>query len=188
MFQVENVEQWKGQDVVDTEGDRIGKVEEILFDSRSGQPTLAVVKAGLISKSHVLVPLAGASLARDHVRLAYPKELVESAPQLDSSAGVTRDDELMLARHYSVTAPDHDDAAEGPLYRSSHEIAEQQAAAEAATNRAAELEAEADRKQAVVVEGQTTAAQAVDRADSADEERRALLEEAEQLRRQAEDG
>ncbi len=185
MLQVENIEQWKGQEVVGTEGERIGKLDEILFECRSGQPTLAVVKVGRLSKHQVLVPLAGATLGRDHVRLAHTKEMVEAAPRIDSVESVDRDDELLLARHYGVTAPpEADDAGEdeSPRYETATMVEQRRSAIEADERRAAELEAEAERRQAVVVEGQTTAAQATERADEAEQERRRLLAEAAALR------
>ena len=184
MFQVENVEQWKGQPVLDADGEKVGKLDDVLFDVRTNQPTLAAVKVGRLSKSTVLVPLADATMGRDHVRLPHAKDVLESAPHLDGH--VSREDELLVGRHFGLTVPEAEDTDDDrPLYQTSSEIVAQRKAADEALARAAALEAEAERKQGIVVEGQTHAALATERADAAEDERRRLLAEAEELRRSA---
>lgn len=45
----EDINQWRGQDVVDPGGDKIGKLEEIYYDSDTDQPVFLGVKTGHMS-------------------------------------------------------------------------------------------------------------------------------------------
>ena len=82
VFQVEGIEEWQGQDVLDREGDRIGKLESLFSDTEDGSPSLGCIKSGRLTKHFSLVPLAGASFGRNHVRLPFSKDQVDSAPQV----------------------------------------------------------------------------------------------------------
>ncbi len=65
MIPVENITDWRGQDVLDAVGDKLGKLEEIYFDGETDEPVFAAVKSGTFSKSLTLVPLGKASVGRD---------------------------------------------------------------------------------------------------------------------------
>ena len=58
MIPVENIADWRGQEVVDPNGEKLGKLEEIYFDGETDEPVFGAVKTGLVSKSLTLVPLA----------------------------------------------------------------------------------------------------------------------------------
>ena len=185
MFQIDHVEQWKGQPVVDVNGDKVGKLDDVLIDLRTNEPTLGSVSIGRLSKRHVLVPLVGAVLSRDQIRLPHDRAIVEGGPELGSD-GVRRQDEVVLGQHYGLAVPE-DDGTDGPLYRTGTQLAEERVAADEARAKAEALEAEAEQKLATVVEGQTEAAKATEQADAADADRKRLLAEAEALRAQAGD-
>ncbi len=183
MFQVENVEQWTGQAVIDADGERLGKLAEVYFDVRVGMPTLGVVK--IHRRKHlVLVPLPGAVFARAHVRLPYPGDLVRSAPRLDPGGLIHREDEVVIGRHYQVATP-ADDGTDGSGYQSSKVLeANRQAAAGAAGQGGGPARSRGRRPSwPPVVETQATAAEAEQQAAADEAERRRLLAEAEALRR-----
>ena len=71
MIGVENITDWRGQDVVDRTGDKLGKLEEVYFDGETDEPAFAAVKSGLVSKSLTLVP-TGTSISNSvSVSLAH---------------------------------------------------------------------------------------------------------------------
>jgi hypothetical protein len=188
MFQVEGVEDWQGQEVIDREGEKVGRLDVVFTDTEDGAPSLAAVKSGRLVKHTALVPLAGATFARGHVRLPYTKDLIESAPTLDANNRVTRDDELLIARHYGVSPPERDTAGDQVRYEPVGSAEERRAEAAAALDRAAELEAEAERKAAEADSRKSDATQAGQQADEAEAERRRLLEEAARIRSEADPG
>jgi sporulation protein YlmC with PRC-barrel domain len=185
VFEVESIEEWQGQDVLDRDGDRIGKLEDLFSDTEDGSPSLGCVKSGRLAKRFSIVPLAGASLGRNHVRLPYSKDQVDSAPQVGDGGRITRADELLVARHFGVQAPERDCAEDDVRYEQVAAAEERRVQAQAARDRAAELEAEAERKQAEAESRHSDAASAGEEADAAEAERRRLLEEAAAIRSRA---
>jgi uncharacterized protein YrrD len=102
MFTVEVIKEWRGQDVVDAGGDKLGKLEEVYYDTESDVPAFAAVKSGLIGKHVSLVPLAGASVGQSYVRVTVAKAQVKDAPNFDPDAELTLDDEAESYRHYGL--------------------------------------------------------------------------------------
>jgi uncharacterized protein YrrD len=102
MFPVENIAEWRGQDVVDTDGSKLGKLAEIYFDGETDQPVFAGVKSGRLSRSLKLVPLAHASVGRDFVRVQRTKSEFKKAPSFETEAELSLDDEAAAYRHYGL--------------------------------------------------------------------------------------
>ena len=86
MINVEHIESWRGQPVLDPAGEQLGKLEEIYLDRSSGTPLLATIKSGLLGRRSKLVPLDGASVSPDYVRLVHDQATVESAPEAAGEA------------------------------------------------------------------------------------------------------
>jgi uncharacterized protein YrrD len=64
----------EGTDVVDSDGQKLGRVHEVLVDG-DGRMTGVVIKAGWLVKHELHVPLASvASFAHDHIRLGVTGE------------------------------------------------------------------------------------------------------------------
>ncbi len=100
---VENIGEWRGQDVVDPNGDKLGKLEEVYYDGETDEPAFAAVKTGLVSKSITLVPLERASVGRDFVRVDRRKAVFKKAPSFDTDTELTLDDEAATYEHYSLS-------------------------------------------------------------------------------------
>jgi hypothetical protein len=110
MIPVENIGDWRGQDVVDPNGDKLGKLEDIYYDGETDEPAFAAVKTGLVSKSLSLVPLLRASVGRDYVRVDRRKAVFKKAPSFDTDVELSLDDEAATFRHYGL---DYTPAGEG---------------------------------------------------------------------------
>ena len=110
MIAVENITDWRGQDVLDPVGEKLGKLEEVYFDGETDDPTFASVKTGTFSKSLTLVPLARATVGRDYVRVDRAKGEFKKAPSFDTDVELTLDDEAATFRHYGL---DYAPAGEG---------------------------------------------------------------------------
>ena len=102
MIPVENIGDWRGQEVVDATGEKLGKLEAIYYDGETDEPAFAAVKTGLVSKSVTLVPLARASVGRDYLRVDRRKGMFKKAPSFDTDAELTLDDEAAVYEHYSL--------------------------------------------------------------------------------------
>jgi sporulation protein YlmC with PRC-barrel domain len=102
MIPVENITDWRGQEVVDRKGEKLGKLEEVYFDGETDQPAFIAVKSGLVNKSITLVPLGGASVGREYVRVDQAKGDVKKAPSYDTDAELSLNDEARAYRHFGL--------------------------------------------------------------------------------------
>src|SRR3954462_13213923 len=110
MIPVENISDWRGQDVVDPNGEKLGKLDEVYYDGETDEPAFAAVKTGLVSKSLTLVPLARASVGRDYVRVDRRKAGFKKAPSFDTDVAPSPADEAAPSQHSSL---DYTPAGEG---------------------------------------------------------------------------
>jgi hypothetical protein len=102
MIPVENIAEWRGQDVVDTGGAKLGKLEHLYYDGETDEPSFIAVKTGLMNKSLTLVPLAHASVGRDFVRVQRTKGEFKKAPSFDPGTELTLDYEAAAYSHYGL--------------------------------------------------------------------------------------
>jgi len=179
-MEIEDIEEWKGQNVVDCDGEKIGKLEDVYFEAGSREAVFGCVKSGMLGRRHLLVPLAGASVSRDHLRVAYQHDHVKDGPQAEPGATLESGTEQELARHYEIELPP---AVDG--YESASARAEREAQAREATEKAEELEALADRKAAEAREGELQADDTRRQAQQAQDERDRALREAGEARAEA---
>lgn len=102
MASIQDVETWRGQEVVDRGGERIGKLEEIYLDRHSGAPEFACVKTGLFGRRLTFVPLAEATPNEDAIQVPYEKDLVKDAPSVEPEGDLSAAEEADLYRHYGL--------------------------------------------------------------------------------------
>jgi uncharacterized protein (TIGR02271 family) len=102
MTQVSEAYEWRGRTMVDAQGDKIGKIEEIYLDQQSGRPEWALVNTGLLGTKSSFVPLAGASPSAKEIQVDVDKDRVKDAPQVDPDEELSQQEEAELFRHYGV--------------------------------------------------------------------------------------
>ncbi len=94
--------EWPGRTLVDTDGEKIGKVEEIYADGESNKPDWALVHTGLFGTKSHFVPLAGAEPTGEDVRVQVSKSQVKDAPSIDGDGQLSEQEEARLFEHYGV--------------------------------------------------------------------------------------
>lgn len=101
MFEAENIRDWRGHDVVDQGGDKVGELESVYVDTASDQPSFAAVKIGMIGRHRLtFVPLEGATVAPGYLRVQWAKKLIKDAPAIDTDGELLADQEPELFEHY----------------------------------------------------------------------------------------
>ncbi|MFK0181741.1 DUF2382 domain-containing protein [Streptomyces xanthochromogenes] len=95
--------QLKDLTVHDPEGDKIGKVEQVWLDDRTGRPEWVTVKTGLFGMKETFVPLAGARAEGDTLTVAHPKSVVHEAPHVDADQHLDVHEEQALYQHYGLS-------------------------------------------------------------------------------------
>src|SRR3954451_11630137 len=101
-----------GTTVYGSDGEKIGSAGQAYLDDQSGQPEWVTVNTGLFGTKETFVPLRDATLTDDGLSVAYPKELVKDAPNVDPENGhLDEAEEQRLFTHYGVSsvssAPEH---------------------------------------------------------------------------------
>src|SRR4051812_16944034 len=96
----EDVLSWRGQTMVDNDGDKIGTIDEIYLDAETNEPEWAVVSTGLFGNKQSFVPLGDASASGDGVRVPFEKATVKDAPRIDPDGRLSQEGERELYRHY----------------------------------------------------------------------------------------
>jgi hypothetical protein len=107
MAQVEVILGWRGRTVTDSDGDRIGKLDEIFVDRETGKPEFALVDVGPLGLRSRLVPLAGAASVDEAIKVPYSKDQIKEAPDIKTDGEPKPEDEAKLYRHYGL---DYDEA------------------------------------------------------------------------------
>ena len=105
MTQVTEAYDWRGRDIVDADGDKVGTLEELFRDNDTQQPEWAVVKTGMFGTKLSFVPIQGAEPTGEDVRVPYSKEQINDAPRIDDSDGqLSQEEEAQLYEHYGLSA------------------------------------------------------------------------------------
>jgi uncharacterized protein YrrD len=98
-----NVAQWHGKMLVDRNGEKIGKLEDVYVDVESDQPQFATVKEGLIGRHLTFVPLGGIQIGPDDLQVSVTKDQVKSAPSIEMHGDeLTQGDESDLYHHFGL--------------------------------------------------------------------------------------
>ena len=104
MFEAEDIREYRGENVVDDTGHKIGSLESVYVDTATDEPAFASVQVGLPTRHRlVFVPLTGATVGPSYVKVAYPGKLVKDAPSIDTDGELLATEEPALFQHYELT-------------------------------------------------------------------------------------
>jgi PRC-barrel domain len=96
-----DIAEWHGRDLVDCDGERIGKLEEVYFDVETNEPQFGTVKEGLFGRHLTFVPLAGVTIGPDSLQVPISKEQIRLAPKIEPG-DLSQADESRLYHHYQL--------------------------------------------------------------------------------------
>ncbi|MFC9749511.1 PRC-barrel domain-containing protein [Streptomyces niveus] len=98
-----DIREWRGHDVLDSDGRKIGSLEAVYVDTRTDEPSVATVTVGLPTRHRlVFVPLAGAVVGPGYVRVGYSKNAVKDAPSMGTDDVLPAEDEKAVFTHYDL--------------------------------------------------------------------------------------
>src|SRR4051794_22885498 len=78
-----NAAEWHGKMLVDRDGERIGKLQDVHVDVENDEPQFATVKEGFIGRHLTFVPLGGIKVGPDERQVTVTKEQIKSAPNIE---------------------------------------------------------------------------------------------------------
>ena len=96
---------FRGEQLTDRDGEKVGKMEEIYLDADTGTPEWALVHTGLFGTKRTFVPLAGATEEDGQLRVPLTKDAVKDAPQVEPDGKLSKDEESALYSHYGIEQP-----------------------------------------------------------------------------------
>jgi hypothetical protein len=102
-FRNENIAEWRGKNLVDRDGDKIGRLEDVYVDVETDEPVFGTVKEGLFGRHLTFVPLAGLTIGPDGLQVGVSKERVKEAPNIEREGDeLSSGDESALYHHYEL--------------------------------------------------------------------------------------
>ncbi len=111
---VEGIESWRGQDVLDSAGEKAGRLEEVYYDADGQEPVLISIKHGRLGRQVKLAPISDAAVSRDYVRLAFSGDQLGGAPDVTVGDELTAEQSAAVCALFAVPCP-----SSGPLVSAS---------------------------------------------------------------------
>jgi uncharacterized protein (TIGR02271 family) len=102
MTEVSEAYGFRGRTMLDREGEKIGKIDDVYEDRQTGQPEWALVNTGLFGTKKTFVPLRGAQPVGEDVRVPLEKGYVKDAPSIETDGELSETEERQLYTHYDV--------------------------------------------------------------------------------------
>jgi hypothetical protein len=104
MFEAADIREWRGHDVVDADGHKIGELEAVYVDTGTDLPSFGTVKVGMVARHRlVFVPLDYATVGPGYLKVGYDKKQVKAAPSIDTDGELPAGDEEAIFKHYGLT-------------------------------------------------------------------------------------
>lgn len=104
VFEAADIREWRGHDVVDAEGHKIGQLEAVYVDTSTDQPAFATVTIGMPTRHRLtFVPLDQATVGPGYVKVGYDRKQVKDAPSIDTDGELPAGDEEAIFSHYGLT-------------------------------------------------------------------------------------
>ncbi len=98
-----SVADWHGKMLIDRNGEKIGKLQDVYVDVETDVPQFATVKEGFIGRHLTFVPLGGIQVGPDELQVAVTKDQVRSAPDIELHGDeLSQADESTLYHHFEL--------------------------------------------------------------------------------------
>jgi hypothetical protein len=97
---------WRGRAVISLGGERIGTIEEIHMDERTGRPEWLSVTTGLLGTELAFIPSAGAESTDSGVRVPYHRTDIRTVSSAGPDGVLSIEEESALYRHYGLEDAD----------------------------------------------------------------------------------
>jgi hypothetical protein len=98
-----SVSDWHGKMLVDRNGEKIGKLQDVYVDVETDRPQFGTVKEGLVGRHLTFVPLGGIKVGPDELQVLVTKKQVKDAPDLEMHGDeLSQADESELYHHFEL--------------------------------------------------------------------------------------
>jgi len=98
-----SVAEWHGKTIVDRDGEKIGKLQDVYVDVETDEPQFATVKEGVFGRHLTFVPLRGIRIGPEDLQVPVTKDKVRSAPNIEMHGEeLSQADESALYHHFEL--------------------------------------------------------------------------------------
>ena len=98
-----SVAEWHGRTIVDRDGEKIGKLQDVYVDVETDEPQFATVKEGVFGRHLTFVPLRGIRIGPEDLQVPVTKDKVRSAPNIEMHGEeLSQADESALYHHFEL--------------------------------------------------------------------------------------
>ncbi len=98
-----DLSEWRGTDLIDQQGEKIGKLQDVYFDIETDEPQFGTVKEGWISPHLTFVPLIGLTIGPSTLQVSVSKEQIKNAPNIALVGDeLSAEAESALYHHYQL--------------------------------------------------------------------------------------
>ena len=105
----QDLSEWRGRDLIDRDGETIGKLEDVYFDIETDEPQFGTVKEGFLDRRFTFVPLVAVTVGPDSIQVAVTRRRVKDAPSVEREGDeLSQADESTLYHYYEMNyTPSH---------------------------------------------------------------------------------
>jgi sporulation protein YlmC with PRC-barrel domain len=100
MSETPDFREWQGKEVRAVSGERIGSLEDVYFESETGEAMFLLVKSGLLGRHLTFAPVRGVKPGQSYLQVGQSKEEIKQAPTLEPGGDLSADDESRIYRYY----------------------------------------------------------------------------------------
>lgn len=86
----------------DSEGSKVGTVNEVHLEKTSGVPGWVTVTLGLLNTREHFVPLAGSRFEGGDLHLGWTRDKISDSPKVANDKELSADEERMLGDYYGL--------------------------------------------------------------------------------------
>lgn len=91
-----------GQTLVDSNGEKVGKIVDVYFDLDTRQPEWLLVNSGMFGTKESFVPAVNARRTGEGMQAGYDKAMIKDAPRAEPDGDLSQDEEATLYSHYGL--------------------------------------------------------------------------------------
>jgi uncharacterized protein (TIGR02271 family) len=106
-IQKDRILEFRGTDLYDNSGDKLGKIEEIYLDAETNEPEWALIHTGLFGTKRTFVPIGQATESDGSLSVSFDKGTVKDAPQVEANGQLSQQEESALYNHYGLDYGHH---------------------------------------------------------------------------------
>jgi sporulation protein YlmC with PRC-barrel domain len=102
MIRMEDIRHWKGKDILDTRGEKVGTVKDFYLSKDNYDPEWVIVKRNFLGVGDKFVPFEAIDWREDHAVTRFDKDLIGDAPGPGFDGKLSDEEEFELYEHYGM--------------------------------------------------------------------------------------